>query len=165
MRISALLAASLTTFGFASLAIADDSDSLVMSATVAESCTITGNTLAFGTYDTVSGAAVNNFAALSVACTSGTETAITLGEGNSAELTSAPEAPLRRMTDGTNFLSYQLYTDTNRTAVWGGTAATGKPYVAASSASSEQTVYGRIAANQDVPAGAYGDTVLATILF
>jgi len=166
MRIARVLAASLTTFGLVTTAFADAGADLTVSTSVVQSCTIAGNTLAFPAYNTVSGASVDGAATIAVACTSGTETAITLGEGEHPAALSAPEAPARRMSDGgTNYLSYQLFADSNRSTVWGGTEATGKPYEALSSASSNQTVYGRIDAGQDVPAGDFTDTVLATILF
>jgi spore coat protein U-like protein len=166
MRMSALIAASLATLGFVQIAGADATDNLGVSATVASGCTITGSLLAFGTYDTVSGSAVDSTALVRVACTSGTETAVMLGEGANASIGSTPAAPDRRMNDGSgNLLSYSLFQNSQRSAVWGDTLGTGKPYFATSSAETNQTVYGRIAASQDVPAGDYTDTVLATIAF
>ena len=165
-RSSALLAASLSTFGFAQLAAADATDNLDVSATVVSSCTITGGNLSFGTYDTVSGAMVDSSALVTVACTTGTDTTVTLGEGAHAGGGSTAAIPMRRMNDGgANFLSYSLFSDAQRTTVWGNTVGSGLVYQAASSAPSQLTVYGRIAANQDVPAGSYTDTVLATIAF
>ena len=166
MRISALLAASLATLGFVQIAGADATANLNVSATVASSCTITGGTLAFGTYNTVSGAAVDSTAALHVACTSGTETTVMLGQGANAAGGSTTSAPARQMSDGTgNLLGYALFSDSARSTVWGDTTLTGNPYTALTSGSATQTVYGRVIANQDVPAGAYTDTVLATIAF
>lgn len=167
MRTSALLAAALATFGFAQLAGADASANLAVSASVANGCTITAaNTLGFGAYNTVSGAAVNSSAAIQVACTTGTETTITLGEGAHADALSSADVPLRQMIDGSgHLLAYSLFSDTQRLVVWGNTLDTGLPYVALSSAGADQTVFGRITANQDVPAGTYTDSVVATIAF
>jgi spore coat protein U-like protein len=39
------------------------------------------------------------------------------------------------------------------------------PSAATSKAARDFTVYGRIAGNQDVPAGSYADSVLATVNF
>jgi spore coat protein U-like protein len=47
--------------------------------------------------------------------------------------------------------------------VWNSTAPVA--YTAVSKAASSLTVYGRVAAGQDVPAGSYSDTVIATITF
>ena len=165
--ISSLLAASLVTIGFASVAAAGTAgDNLTVTASVSSGCTITGNTLAFGAYDTVSGAQVDNAASIAVACTTGTDSTVTLDQGSNAGGGSTDAAPIRRMTDGSsNFLGYALFSDSLRTTVWGNTPLTGKGYLAASSAPTNLTVSGRIAANQDVPAGSYTDTVIATITF
>jgi spore coat protein U-like protein len=155
------------TLAMAPAAIAGtDTDNLTVTASVQNTCVITGGTLAFGVYDTVSGAAVDASTALSVECTRGAATTITLGEGDNADVASAPDEPLRRLSDGdTSFLSYSLFSDVGRTAIWGDTAGTGKDYNAVSAAPVSQTVYGRLASNQDVVAGSYTDTVIATISF
>ena len=166
MRMSVLLAAALSTFSFVQFAAADASDNLDVSATVAASCTITGGNLSFGTYNTVSGAQVDSTAILTVACTSGTDTTLTLGEGTHPDGASTPDLPARRMNDGgANFLSYSLFSDAQRTTVWGNSPGSARGYLALSSAQANLSVFGRITASQDVPAGTYTDTVLATIAF
>lgn len=139
---------------------------LAVSASVQNSCLITGGTLAFGVYDTITGSAIDSSTTISVECTAGAVTTITLGQGANADTGSTDAAPLRRLSDGgINRLSYSLFTDAGRTAVWGNTAGTGKGYTAANANPANQTVYGRLTANQDVPAGAYTDSVVATITF
>jgi spore coat protein U-like protein len=70
------------------------------------------------------------------------------------------------MTDGADFLTYELYQDSNRTTVWGNSGAgLLSPAAAPSKAARNFTVYGRVTANQDVAAGSYSDTVLATVNF
>ncbi len=163
MRISALLAASITTFGFASVAVAaTETDNLEVTATVAQSCSIEGDTLAFGTYTMLDTTDTDATATITVVCNSGAAAKITLGAGSNED-GSTPAAPLRRMKDaGTNLLSYQLYTESGRTDIWGDTVGSSVDYDANSQA---MTVFGRIAAAQDVPAGDYTDTVVATITF
>lgn len=138
---------------------------LNVSATVASTCSITAGALAFGTYDTLSGAQVDGTATVTVACTKGAAATITLGQGQNPGGGSTDAAPARRMAAGLNYLGYTLYSDSGRLTPWGNTVMTGHAYVAASSASSQLTVYGRIAANQDVPAGSFSDVVVATITF
>lgn len=143
-----------------------DTDDLVVTASVVNTCQITGGTLAFGAYDTVTGAAINASTTVSVECTEGATAIVTLGQGASAGAGSTTAVPLRRMSDGgTNYLSYFLYSDTDRLTVWGDTPATGKSYTAVSAAAANLTVYGTLAANQDEPAGSFSDTVVATITF
>ena len=96
-----------------------------------------------------------------VACTKGSTA--TVGMGLGANVSGA----VRRMVFSTsNYLTYELYTETTRTTVWGTAGgallSTG---VAQTKAARSFTVYGRVAAAQDVPAGAFTDTVVATVNF
>jgi spore coat protein U-like protein len=76
------------------------------------------------------------------------------------------ELEVRRMSNGgTHYLAYFVYSDALRLTVWGETPSTGKSYTAASGDPANVTVYGRIAPNQNPPAGAYTDNVVATITF
>lgn len=141
---------------------------LAVTASVTANCTITTSPVAFGAYDPVSAnasAALNGTGTLNVTCTSGASTTITLGQGSNADTGSTDAAPARRMKDGgTDFLSYSLYQDAGRSTVWGNTGGTG----VANTGTGTQvavTVYGAVAAGQNVPAGSYSDTVVATVTF
>jgi spore coat protein U-like protein len=152
--------------GFEGAAHAGTSTSnLAVSATVTSTCSISAGSLAFGAYDPVAASQVDGSATVSVNCTKGATTKITLGQGSHAALGSTDVIPLRRMSDGTNFLSYVLFADASRTTVWGNTVLTGVAYNASSSSTQQLSVYGRITASQDIPAGSYTDVVVATITF
>ncbi len=139
---------------------------LNVTATVSSTCSITAGTLAFGAYNPVTGTQVDGTATLSVSCTKGATATVTLGQGANAGTGSTDAVPVRRMKDaGTDFLGYSLFSDTGRSTTWGNTAGTGESYTSTSSAASPLTVYGRITAAQDIPAGSYSDTVVATITF
>lgn len=143
-----------------------DSDNLDVSATVSDSCSISAGDMSFGAYDTVGGAAVDGSAVLTVACTSGAAANITLDQGANPGGSSSDADPDRMMSDGgTNLLSYSLFQDSGHVTEWGNTSGTGVAYDATSSAPEAISVYGRIAASQDVPAGSYSDIVVATISF
>lgn len=141
---------------------------LSVTASVAANCTITTSPVAFGAYDPVStnaSAALNGTGSVSVTCTSGASTTVTLGQGGNADTGSTTAAPLRRLKDaGTNFLSYALYSDAGRTTVWGDTAPTGAAHTGDGTLHA-LTVYGQIPGGQNVPAANYSDTVVATITF
>jgi spore coat protein U-like protein len=165
---SALALGALSTVASDALAEGTDTDDLDVTATVIDNCTITAGTVAFGDYDP----AIDNKAAnldgtgtVSVICTTGASAKVTLGQGVSADTGSTDAAPLRRMVyDTDNFLSYSLFQEAGRTTVWGNTDATGV-VATADGASHDLTVYGRVAMDQNVPAGAYNDTVVATVTF
>jgi len=63
-----------------------------------------------------------------------------------------------------DYLSYQLYSDSGYSTAWGNTAGTGVAVTGTGSAVST-TVYGSVAAGQNVKTGNYADTVAATVTF
>ena len=141
---------------------------LNVSATVGANCSISTTALAFTAYDPVgthASAPLNGTGAVIVTCTNGASSTLTLGQGSHANTGSSDTAPLRRMQDsGSNVLSYALYKDASHTTVWGNTAMTGVAHTGTGTATSV-TVYGQVAAGQNVPAGSYTDVVVATVTF
>jgi spore coat protein U-like protein len=151
-------------FGSATVSAATATANLGVSATVTNNCTISTAALAFGSYDPVVANASTNLdgtGTVTVACTKGASATIGLGLGSNAS------GSTRRMGDGaTNYLTYELYQDSGRTTVWGNAGAgLLSPAAAPSKAARNFTVYGRVTSNQDVPAGTYNDTVVATVNF
>jgi spore coat protein U-like protein len=150
--------------GFTTANAATATANLGVSATVTNNCTISTVALAFGSYDPVVANASTNLdgtGTVTVACTKGSTATIGLGAGANAS------GATRRMGDGaTNFLTYELYQDSSRSTVWAN-SGTGllSPAAAPSKAARSFTVYGRVASDQDVPAGNYSDTVVATVNF
>lgn len=146
---------------------ATDTANLDVSATVSANCTISTAAVAFGTYDPVvthASTALTSTGTVTTTCTKDAAVAITLGQGANANTGSTDAAPVRRMISGTNYLSYQLYTDEARTAVWGNDATVDVP-VTGTGTAVNTTVYGSVLAGQNVPAGSYTDTVVATVTF
>ncbi|MGH9372965.1 MAG: Csu type fimbrial protein [Vicinamibacterales bacterium] len=146
------------------LSAASDSASLTVSATVVNNCTINTGALVFGSYDPVvanASASLDGTGTVTIACTKGANTTVGLNTGSNALLTE------RRMADGSsNHLTYELYQDASRSAVWTNAGAgILTPTAAPSKAARTFNVYGRVPANQDVPAGAYTDTITATVNF
>lgn len=141
------------------------SASLAMSASIADNCLISAAPMSFGAYDPLGGGAVSGSANLTVTCTSGTTASVRLDQGGNADSGSTDAAPLRRMADGNgHFLSYGLFQESAHTTAWGNTAGTGEAHNGDGTAHT-MTVFGLIAASQNVPAGSYSDSVQATINF
>lgn len=146
---------------------------LNVQAQVNASCTISTTVVDFGSYDPVganaSTAKTNSGGSVTIACTKGSAPSIGLGLGANAS------GAVRRMSNGTDFLSYELYMPPNTTpnspcgaltTVWGTTGANlFVPSVPPSSASRTYNVCGAIPAAQDVGVGAYTDVVVATVNF
>jgi len=156
---------ALVVAGFAvSSSAATATANLAVTATVTNNCTISTAAVAFGAYDPVVANAAANLdssGTVTVACTKGTSATIGLGLGANAS------GAVRQMTDGSgNFLTYELYQDAGRSTVWGNAGAgLLSPVAAPSKAARNFTVYGRVPSNQDVAAGAFTDTVVATVNF
>jgi spore coat protein U-like protein len=135
-------------------------NSLSVSATVAKNCTLGAGTIAFGNYDPVGAnvaAPLNQAGSFTVTCTKGVAYTVSLGLGNNAS------GSTRRMTNGTDFLTYELYLDAARTTVWdaANVAAGSAPNISPITL----TVYGQVAAGQNVGVGSYSDTVVSTVNF
>ena len=144
---------------FASTATAN----LAVSATVANNCTITTNAVSFGAYDPIVAQASANLdttGSVVIACTKGAVTTIGLDTGANAS------GAIRRLGSAGSFLTYELYQDSARATVWSNSGAGLLSIVAApSKAARTYTVYGRVTGGQDVPAGTYTDTIVATVNF
>jgi spore coat protein U-like protein len=141
---------------------------LAVTANVTANCTISTTPAAFGAYDPIfanATAALDATGGVVVACTKGASTDVRLGQGANAAAGSTTAVPLRQMASGTERLAYFLYSDAGRTTVWGDTLATSRAFTGTGATTSTLTVYGRIPAGQNVAAGAYADTVVATITF
>lgn len=131
-----------------------------VTATVQNACSVSANPLAFGNYDPTSATALDASTTLSVLCTVGTSFTVGLNAGAASGAT----VTARRMTNGANTLTYALYREAGRTNNWGNTPGTDTPpATTAPVGASSLTVYGRVPAGQNVPAGGYADTITVTV--
>jgi spore coat protein U-like protein len=137
---------------------------LAISATVPTNCTITGGTVAFGAYDplvTNATTELDGTGTFTMSCTKGTAATVSLGLGSNA---SGSTRNMKITPTGTDLLTYELYTSSARTTVWNATNT--MAYTSTSKATvNTMTVYGKVLPGQDVSAGSYADTVVATITF
>jgi spore coat protein U-like protein len=148
--------------GYAKTATAN----LSVTATVVANCLISTTAVTFGNYDPISANASANVDAqgtVSTTCTAGSSPTITLAQGANPAGGSTAAAPLRQMANGSSRLSYYLYSDAARTAVWGDTGVATP--VQDGATPKTNTVYGRIPFGQITPVGDYTDIVTATVTF
>ena len=133
------------------------SANITVSADVDNACTISGGSLAFGKYTWLADTTANMN--ITVKCTQGADYSVALNDGLNAA------SGVRKMSDGSNLLTYALFSDGSGTA-WNAQAAVSGT---GNGADQTLTVYGRITAGQStVPASSaasYGDTVVATVIF
>ena len=157
--------------GFAVISVVADSRlsgqsataSLSISASVSKNCTITTAPVSFGNYDSVTAnatAPLDGIGTITVKCTKGAAAKVGLNPG------ADPTGTTRRMKQGTEYLTYELYKDASRTTAWGDTATTALDIPAAPNQTPRDfTVYGRVPQAQDATVCNYADTVVATVNF
>lgn len=99
---------------------------------------------------------------LSVQCTNTTPYNIGLNAGTGTGATVAS----RKMTGtGGALVNYTLYSDTNRTTVWGQTIGTDTVSASGSGAAQPYTVYGRVPVQTTPAPGTYTDTITVTVTY
>ncbi|KAA3640234.1 MAG: spore coat U domain-containing protein [Proteobacteria bacterium] len=154
---TAILVAGLT---FSTAQAATVTDSMPVTITIENACEISTapTTLDFGTQGVLS-ANIDSLSTISVTCTTAAPYNIGLNGGASGNINA------RTMTDGTDFVGYQLYQESGRTTVWGDTV--GSNTMASTGTGVEQyfSVYGRVAPQTTPPAGTYNDSVTVTVTY
>lgn len=133
-----------------------------VTATVPPSCVFSATTdLDFGSQPGAITSVRDNTSTITMACRN--RTAWNLGLDNGLNFGSGT----RRMQWGAtgNYVSYQLYRDSQRSAAWGETIGTNTATGSSTGSAQTLTVYGRVPAPQNVPAGDYKDTVKVTVTY
>lgn len=170
MRI-ALLAVAGAVLLAGNASAATQSGNFQVTARVVKTCNIQSATtgIAFGDYDPAganSATDVTNTGLIAVRCTKGTSMTVQLEEGQNGATGGCVAAPVRKMKSGTDLLAYSIYSDSSMSTNWGCGAASDPTRTAAKSNADETFVtYGKILANQDVPAGNYSDVVRFNVVF
>lgn len=132
-----------------------------VSAKVNAVCEVTATDLDFGNYSAQSGTALQGTTLLRATCTPGTTYHIGLDQGQ------APGATVnqRKMVSGVSTLNYQLYSDSNRSTIWGNTTGTDTVTGSGTGIAQDHTVFGAIPASQVIPAGDYTDTITVRVYY
>ena len=130
----------------------------------AQSCTVSMGSMAFGSVNTLAGAAIDTTATMTISCNGGSgntrRICISMGAGSASDATS------RKMTSGANSARYDLYSNSARTTLWGswetGFDSAGVQLDVGKSSTTNVTVYGRFFASQQTLAtGSYTATFTA----
>ncbi len=124
-------------------------------------CYVTASDLAFGTYTSSSGSPLQGTTVLHTTCTPNSTYNIGLNEGTSPGAT----VNQRRMLSGTQILNYQLYSDAQRSKIWGNTTGTDTVVGTGTGLSQDHTVFGSVPAAQVSPAGDYQDLITVRIYY
>jgi spore coat protein U-like protein len=141
----------------ASLRILGWALALVFPAFASAECLISAGSVSFGAYDSLSLLDTDTAGSVSVSCDGDTvgQLSLTAGLGSFSA---------RRMQNGAHALLYNLYVDPTRLSIWGD-GSPGTSLVSIGGTGGTYTVYARIPARQNVPAGGYSDTITVTLIF
>jgi spore coat protein U-like protein len=162
MYAAIVAAGSILVGAMAIPAEAAETANLTVSASVSNNCTISAAAISFSAYDPVVANATANLdgeGRVTIACTKGAVPTIALGAGSNAS------GSTRRLASGSEMLTYELYQNSARSTVWNGGGGIMTTSAAPSKTPRDFTVYGRISGGQDVAAGSYTDTIVATVNF
>lgn len=142
-------------------ALAQSSATFGVSATVLPSCTVVGGgTLAFGIVSP--GTQADGSVLVTATCTVGTPYTLSLNAGNGSGATMTD----RRMTSGSDTLSYGLFRDAARSQPWGdGTGGSTTQGSTGTGLTQSFTVYGRVPASATATVGVYTDTITVTATY
>lgn len=158
---SVLLAAAISTPAVA----ATRTTTMNVTATVADDCSVTATSVAFGSISVIGAVAPTANGGITVRCTLGTAWTATASPGGGVGAT-ATLRKMRHAVDATKMLNYALYTDAGLVTVWGdGTTGSGLTGVGTGN-NDTRTVYGRVPTGQSTATrGAYTDAVTVTVTY
>lgn len=144
---------------------ATKSANFTVTANVVKNCLISATALNLGTFDGSNN--LDSTSTVSVRCTSGTPFTVNLSTGSSGSYAA------RTLGNGTDTLSYNLYTSATHSTVWGdGSGSTdnvgGNGAGLAAANAVDLTVFGYLDATANtgpVGAGTYTDTIVASVVY
>jgi spore coat protein U-like protein len=134
----------------------------LVTANVATVCELSATAMAFGTYAPTTASTATSV--ITVTCNLPYNIGLDPGKATGATVTT--RAMANTTTPTAPVLNYSLYSDSARTKNWGQTIGTDTVVGTASATATDFTVYGTVpAAQNSVQAGAYQDTITATLTF
>jgi spore coat protein U-like protein len=136
--------------------------SIAVTATVLSFCTVSALPLAFGNYSPGTASTANT--TIGVTCTSGTTYNVGLDAGTGSGATTANRL-MTGVLNPSSTLAYSLYSNSGLSTLWGNTIGTNTVTGTGTGLVQSLTVYGKVAAGQNVAPGAYADTVTVTLTY
>lgn len=163
MRASGMLLAVLACAAPITDATTTVTTTFTVTATIVPSCLISATNVGFGNYSPSAATALTSTSTVTINCTDGTPFTVALNVGTGGGAFTG-----RKMLNGSNTLTYNLYTTSGNTAVWGD--GTGSTVTVAGTGNglltpNNLTVYGTIPTGQDVPTGTYTSTITASVTY
>lgn len=161
--------ARLSALGFALIALVAAGPSMgvttktatfLVNLTITSDCAIATNPLAFGSSGVIA-AVINQTTTLSITCSNTTPYNVGLDAGNVSGSTVAA----RLLANGATTMSFQMYSDSGRTTVWGNTIGTNTVTGTGNGSAQTLTIYGQVPVQATPTANTYSSTVTASVTF
>jgi spore coat protein U-like protein len=131
----------------------------LFAANAAGACTVNATSFQFGTINPLIATSHDSTSIVTVTCPSLTSYTVALGPGSGT-------FSQRQMSDGTNTLDYNLYTDSAHTEIWGdGSGSTATVSGQADDTGTDHTVYGRLPHQPTAVVGSYSDSITVTVTY
>lgn len=158
----ALALSAVCTFG------AEATTTFDVTATVLEKCSVSATNLGFGNYDPTSGTPTDAGSTISVDCTLLTDYSVALGVGLGSGAAYSTGRKMQGDSNASQLLTYNLYTDSGRTTVWGDGSDSSVDVDGIGAGllgPTEYTVYGRIGTGLYAQPQDYSDTIEVTVTY
>ena len=135
---------------------------LWLSKASADHCTVSATSVAFGSFNTLTGSTVDSTGTITVTCNKAIPYTIALSPGGSGTYSQ------RRMANGGNTLDYNLYSNPGYNQIWGdgtGGSSTVTGSILLRRDSTDHIVYGRIplSTQRNAMVGSYSDSITVTV--
>jgi spore coat protein U-like protein len=134
-----------------------------VTATVISSCSVSASDLAFGNYNPLTALATTGTTTITVTCSLLAPYNIGLAVGTNGSSVTARKMKITG--GGSDLLNYSLFRDAAHLLNWGNTVGTDTLALVGTGLPVGSTVYGNIAAQQNVSVGSYADTITVTVTF
>jgi spore coat protein U-like protein len=121
-------------------------------------CTVSAQSINFGSYDVFSNSNLESTGNISISCDSAVSYTIALSSGSGTFSD-------RTLTFSSYLLSYNLFIDAARTMIWGDGSGGTSAVSGMASTTANHIVYGRVPARQNAYVGNYNDNVNVTVSF
>lgn len=159
-RLKVTIAACLLLFVSSALASTVTSSFTTQIAPIVACLINSATTLDFGSQGVLA-ANVDQTSTVTIQCTDTTPFNISLNAGTGTGATVAK----RKLSNGGNTIDYSLYSDSNRTTVWGNTVSADTVAGTGNGAAQALTIYGRVTVQSTPAPGTYSDTVTVTVTY
>lgn len=131
----------------------------LFAAAAADACSVNATSFQFGTINPLIATSHDSTSTVTVTCPSLTSYSVALSPGSGT-------FSQRQMSNGTNTLDYNLYTDSARTEIWGdGSGSTATVSASADDTGTDHTVYGRLPHQPTAAVGSYSDSITVTVTY